>query len=117
MAAQPSYLLSNKIEYCIVAITLNMGGGRMINTKEVKADVLGLIGFELDEEDEADMLTFINEEIAVEESDLWNYFKKLEADDIMYWLDEYVAKWNPNSNVNEVVRDEISPFSTTYVSK
>ncbi|WP_157778132.1 hypothetical protein [Parageobacillus thermoglucosidasius] len=42
-----------------------------------------ILGSEIDEEIERDILRFINEEIAVEENDLFSYFQKISSEGIL----------------------------------
>ncbi|WP_057763318.1 hypothetical protein [Cytobacillus praedii] len=74
--------------------------------------LLEILFNEIDEELENDILEFINEEIAVEEDNLYVYFEKISIDDILYWLDEYGMNWNPSSGIYGIIIDEIrySPY-------
>ncbi|MGN7175051.1 hypothetical protein [Cytobacillus sp. SAFR-174] len=73
-----------------------------------RALLFEVLASEIDEELEKDMLEFINVESAIEEEDLFNYFQGISCEDILYWLEEYEAKWNPDCRIYEIVNDQIN---------
>lgn len=85
---------------------------------------LSLLGYDLievseiilqniDEELEEDLLGFINCEIAIEEQGLFSYFQKISVEEILDYLFEYEAKWNPSSKLYELILDEIMFYRST----
>jgi hypothetical protein len=75
------------------------------NQVQITSLLFEILGSEVDEELERDILCFINEEIAVEENDLFGYFRKISVEDVLHWLEEYEENWNPASKIYEKVLD------------
>lgn len=70
-----------------------------------------IISDEIDEELEKNILKFINEEVAVEVEDLFDYFHSIPIENVLVWLEEYQAKWNPESKIFEFVKDQIEFYN------
>lgn len=83
----------------------------LINKNEVQNELISILSSEIDDDLERDMLEFIDSETAVEVQDLIKYFHSISYEDILYWLKEYEAKWNPSCQLFHIVIEEIKDSS------
>lgn len=61
----------------------------LLKRSEFKNLFYEIISTEIDEELEKDILEYINEEIAVEVEDLFDYFQTISMENVCVWLEEY----------------------------